>query len=435
VKETATSTNSFICTVSTESSAVTVGTSTVNVTVGWASKSSAATGSNVTVELSGNAGVSGSFVVTNIGASTLTTVGQIPDVKPGSLTAVKLAPVTITGQFANAVTDTVGASIRLLAPAGVAFQDAASVQTSTSIGTATISSTFRPNDTLTMQIAKTATITFTPKAIISNESASGLISFELVDGDIDGKNLATIMPATLELAYVDGTLEKLDAGKAKDVNVGFSVSNTVEGGLAPYTVASSANTIATPTISGSVVSVEGVAAGAATITVTDALGATSSYVVNVAAGAAEPAQGKATKASDGSESAATFTGGATIDGGTSYTSEITTADEVTINATVNVDPDDVGKEGGIHAVALTPVGLLMLDSDGTWVKWDGKLTSIATYEEAEELVASYDVPLYSGAITAGKWRFAVIYSTIVDGELEKLVYTTKAAVLTVTDAE
>jgi hypothetical protein len=434
--ETATSLT-YICKVSTESNTLAqAGTTTIsakiNLAITYAATATAEVGSDVVMTLGGNAGVSGEVKVGTVSLQTKAAVtGAIPDVKPGSLTAVNLATVTITELFTKAVTDTVGSSFRVIAPTGVAFQDAATIQASSaSVGTATISSTFRPNDTLTLTRVATATISFTPKAIFSSDVASGLVSFDIVDGDINGKSLSNITPATVELAYVDGTLEKLDAGKAATVNVGFSVSNTVEGGLAPYTVASSAYTIATPTISGSTVSVEGVAAGAATITVTDALGATSTYDVTVSAGAAEPAQGKATKASDGSESAATFTGGATIDGGTTYTDAITTADDVIINATITVDPDDVGEAGGIHAVVLSPAGLLMLESDGSWVPWDGKISSIATYLEAEALAATYSVPLYNGTIaTAGKWRFAVIYSTA-DG---KLVYTTKAAVITVSE--
>jgi len=430
-KDTPTS-ETYVCTLTGESDSVTVGTSTVTATVVWAASSTAAVGSDVVLTLDGNVGATGTFKVGEVGQTTKAAVtGAIPDVKPGSLTAADLATVTITELFTGAVTNTVGSSFRVLAPAGVAFQDAAAIQaSSTTVGTATISSTFRPNDTLTLARVGTATITFKAKAIFSSDVPGGLLSFDIVDGDINGKSLSNISAATLNLAYVDGTLEKLSAGKAAAVNVGFSVSNTVEGGLAPYTVASSANTIATPTISGSIVSVEGVAAGAATITVTDALGATSTYDVTVSAGAVEPAQGKATKASDGSTSAATFTGGATTDGGTTYTDAITTADEVIINATINVDPEDVGEAGGIHAVVLSPAGFLMLESDGSWVPWDGKLTSIATYLEVEALAASYSVPLYSGTIAAaGKWRFAVIYST----DAGKLVYTTKAAMITVSE--
>jgi hypothetical protein len=431
-KETATSLT-WVCQVTAESTAVVVGTSTISAAVTWAATATAEIGSSVTLAIGGNAGVSGELKVGTVGLTTKAEVtGAIPDVKPGSLTAVSLATVTISGLFDKAVTDTVGATFRVLAPAGVAFQDAAATQASTSISTATISSTFRPNDTLSLSIAKTATITFTPKAIVSSDAASGLISFDIVDGDINGKNLTLISPASLNLAYVDGTLKKLEAGKEAAVNVGFSVSNTVEGGLAPYTVATSAAATASPTVSGSVVSVEGKAAGAATITVTDALGATDTYVVTVKAGAAEPAQGKATKASDGSTSAATFTGGATIDGGTTYTDAITTADEVIINATINVDPEDVGEAGGIHAVVLSPAGLLMLESDGSWVPWDGVIAHVATYLEVDALAATYSVPLYNGAIaTAGKWRFAVVYST----DTGKLVYTTKAAMITVSESE
>jgi hypothetical protein len=429
----------YVCQVTAESKTlVQAGTTTISpeirLAVTYAASAKAEIGSDVVLTLGGNAGLSGEIKVASVGQTTKAAVtGAVPDVKPGSLTAASLATVTITELFTNAVTNTVGSSFRVIAPAGAAFQDAAAIQaSSTTVGTATISSTFRPNDTLTLTRVGTATITFTAKAIFSADAASGLASFDIVDGDINGKSLSNIAAATLELAYVDGTLEKLDAGKAAAVNVGFSVSNTVEGGLAPYTVASSASTIATATVSGSAVSVEGVAAGAATITVTDALGATSAYVVTVSAGAAEPAQGKATKASDGSESAATFTGGATIDGGTTYTDAITTADDVIINATITVDPDDVGEAGGIHAVVLSPAGLLMLESDGSWVPWDGVIAHVATYLEVDALAATYSVPLYNGAIaTAGKWRFAVVYST----DTGKLVYTTKAAMVTVTEAE
>jgi len=420
----------WTCKVTAESSKIEAGTSTVKAAIDWVTNNDAAIGSDVVITAGGNVGVSGAVTVGTVGLNTKAVSGAIPDLKPGSLTAADIATVTITELFTNAVTSTVGSSFRLFAPAGVAFQDAGAIQaSSTTVGTATISSTFNPNDTLTLTRVATATITFTAKVIVADGN-SGLQSFELVDGDINGKNLSNISPATLNLAYADGTLEALSAGKAAAVNIGFSASNTVEGGLAPYTVASSATPTVSAAIDGSTVTATGVAAGAATITVTDALGATSTYVVTVSAGAAEPEQGKATKASDGSTSAATFTGGATTDGGTTYTSAITTTDDVIINATINVDPEDVGEAGGIHAVVLSPAGFLMLESDGSWVPWDGKITSIATYLEVEALAATYSVPLYNGTIaTAGKWRFAVIYST----DAGKLVYTTKAAVITVSE--
>ncbi len=103
-----------------------------------------------------------------------------------------------------------------------------------------------------------------------------------------------------------------------------------------------------------------------------------------------------------------------------------------INATINVDPEDVGEAGGLHAVVLSPAGFLMLESDGSWVPWDGVIAHVATYLEVDALAATYSclsIPLYNGTLPAGKWRFAVIYSTIKKGKVEKLVYTTKAAVV------
>ncbi len=421
----------WTCLVTAESTAVSAGTSTVTAAINWTAKTTAAVGSEIVITAGGNVGVSGAITVATVSVTTAAEVsGAIPDLTPGSLTQANIATVKITELYTGAVTTTVGSSFRLLAPTGIAFQNASAIQASSaSVGTATISSTFNPNDTLTLTRVGTQTITFTAKVVVAS-GVSGLQSFSLVDGDINGANLSNIQPATLDLAYVDGTLDALDAGDAAAVNVGFTTSNTVEGGLAPYTVASSSEAAATVAVDGSTVTATGVAAGATTITVTDALGATDTYVVTVSAGAAEPAQGKATKASDGSTSAATFTGGATIDGGTTYTDAITTADDVIINATINVDPADVGVAGGLHAVVLSPTGLLMLEADGSWVPWDGKIANVATYLEVDALAATHTIPLYNGAIaTAGKWRFAVVYST----DTGKLVYTTKAAVITVTE--
>jgi hypothetical protein len=427
--ETGVTTGAYICSVTAESSKLPT-TPTITLTIGSTTSATAPIGGTVVMTFDGNAGVSGAATVATIEQTTKAEKGVVPDLTPGSLEAKSLAPVTISEVFTGAMTSTVGSTIRLIAPAGVAFQDAASVVSGSkgTVGTATITSTFSPNDTLVMNRIITSTIKFTPKAVLAS-SASGWLSFNIVDGDIDGKNLSNVTSATLMLAYADGTLGKVDAGADAAVNIGFQASNTADGGLAPYTVKSSDSAIASVDLNGDVVTVTGKAAGNATITVTDELGGSDTYVVTVSAGATQPEPGKTTKTLTGGTSAATFSGGASKDGGATYTSEITTADDVTIVATINVDPADQGSEGAIHALVLSPVGFLTLEEDGSWVPWDGTIAGIATYSEESSLGAVYYVPLYDGELAAaGKWRFAVAYTT----EDGKLVFNTKVADLTVT---
>jgi len=390
-------------------------------------------GSKVTLTIDGNSNVSGSADIANVGIATSATKGAVPNVTPGGTEVVDFATLTITEKFAGAVTD--ARIFRLLAPQGVVFQDAAAiVGQSAGISAATITSTFNPNDTLVMTNATTATIVVTPKGLLSS-SATGFQSFSIVDGDLEGKNKAGITAESVMLAY-GGTLEALDAGDNADVNVGYTVQNTVEGGLNttdyPYTVASSNALVASPTITASVVTVTGKAVGNAIITVTDGLGAAATYTVTVSAGAAEPAAVKAAKASDGSATSASFTGGATSDGGTSFATEFTTSDTVTLVGTVNIDAADQGEAGAIY-VALskktsTGTETFYMDESGTAQPWDLTVANLGEHIVAESLGASYDVQIHNGTLAAGEYRVALAYS--VGG---KLIYTGKAMVITVTE--
>jgi len=218
--------------------------------------------------------------------------------------------------------------------------------------------------------------------------------------------------------------------------VGYTVQNTVEGGLNttdyPYTVASSDASVASATITASVVTVTGKAVGNAIITVTDGLGAPATYTVTVSAGATEPAAVKAAKASDGTTTSASFTGGATSDGGTSFATEFTTSDTVTLVGTVNIDAADQGEAGAIY-VALskkTSSGTenFYMDESTTAQPWDLTVANLGEHIVAESLAASYDVQIHNGTLAAGEYRVALAYS--VGG---KLIYTGKAMVITVTE--
>src|SRR5690606_19996519 len=196
--------------------------------------------------------------------------------------------------------------------------------------------TFSANDTLLVSVAgtnnaATDTVTVTPKAFIGPSVAvDQLLTFTIVDGDTAGENTTGIVGGTVNLAYT-GDIDQLEAGAAAAINIGFTATNTIEGGLPPFTVTSSDTDVATARVNGNVVTVTGASAGTTTITVTDGLGSTDTYLVSVSAGA-DPIEYEADtiQTTDGSTSNASFAAGSSTGGGTTFGTECTTGDEVTI---------------------------------------------------------------------------------------------------------
>jgi hypothetical protein len=281
--------------------------------------------------------------------------------------------------------------------------------------------------------ATTATITVTPKAVLA-DSVTGWLSFDIINGDIDGKNGAGVTNEAVMLAYADGTLTTLDAGADATVTTGFTSSQAVSGGLVAYkTPTTSDASIATATMSGSTLVVKGVGVGIATITVADQLGGSDSIQVTVSAGATQPTAPKQ-NAIGGDAGDASFTAGASTDGGASYATEFTTADDVTLVTTINVSTADQGSNGELH-VALLYVdadgnsSLSYLNDMGTFSDWDQTIEGLGAAEVVEPLAASHTVSIYSGNLGVGTYRFAVAYST----STGKLVFTPKAMIITVTE--
>jgi hypothetical protein len=363
-------------------------------------------------------------------ATSAEVTSAIPDLTPGSNTAKALATIQVTENFGGAIDAGGTKSIRVIAPDGVAFQDAASVANAT-VGTPTITATFNPNDTLIVQVAS-STITLNAKAVIDT-GLSGKLWFDVVDGDIDGNNGAGITDETVLAAYA-GDLDALDGGDDTSVNIGFMVSNTATGGLAPYTASSSNEGVATVTVSGDSVMVEGVAAGAATITVKDDLMASATFDITVNQGATQSASVKPAKTTAGGTTDATFTAGASSDGGSTFGTEFTAGDDVTIVATANVDPDDQGKNGEILVIIQTVdadgnASFNYLDVNGDLPVWDGTIEGLGAAEVAEPLASVHNITIYSGPLAAGHIRIAVGYSTE-DGDV---IYTGKALEIDVTE--
>ncbi len=211
----------------------------------------------------------------------------------------------------------------------------------------------------------------------------------------------------------------------------FSATNAIKGGVGTKTATSSATGVATVAVDGDSITVTGVAAGAAVITVKDSLGATDAVAVTVTAAAQTAA--KAGKALDGSDLPAgtAFSAGASADGGATQATEFTTADTVEIVATVEVGTDIQGEAGAIHVALMTKSGsdtsFSFLNEDGNYETWD--ISGLpGVHIDAEALAASYNISLYSGELAAGTYRFALAYSS--GGNV---YYTGKAITLTVTE--
>jgi len=420
----------YVCPINTESSgAFKPGTATITANITY--KADGAVGDVISIDVAGNADVSGKADVADIVVATESSSGVVPQVTIGSSNAQKLAPITVKRTFAGS---TVAGFFRVIAPAGVKFANAGNITKSVYGGnTATVAaSTFATNDTLVIYSAGSPTMTFTPEAIISPDVAAGDISVDIVDGNISGTGKSGVTDESINVAYAVAEIDALSAGKAITVGANYSATNTREGGVGDITAASSATDVATVAVDGDSITVTGVAAGAATITVTDSLGGTAEIAVTVTA-ALEQAEAKAGKTLSGADlpEGTAFTAGASSDGGATQATEFTTDDDVEIVATVTVGDDIVGEPGAIHIALMAKTddgtSFSYLDEDGKWADWD--ITGLpGVHIDAEELAASYNVSIYSGKFAAGTYRIALAYSS--DGEV---YFTGKAITLTVTE--
>jgi len=416
--------STWICEVVTESTGLAAGTDTVTVQIGYTADGMV--GDTISMSLDGNAGVAGSGDVATIVETTEAKVsGPIKVVKEGLTTIQGVSTFTIEEKFTGAISS---GAFRVIAPAGVVFAQPL-------LGGATsIVDTFAPNDTLRFSTSAVSTI-FVQANVIVSSGVTGYISFDIVDGDIDGSFKTNIVGESLDVAYADKTLTDLSAGADVAVTPGFSKSsNVVTGGLIGdgYSVMSSNTATVTASIANvggsQTLTITGVAAGAANVTVTDELGATDVVAVTVSAGAAIPDAEKGAKGV-GDRTGVTFSAGATSDGGFTYGTTFTVDDEVSIIAVIGVDSTDVGSAGATHVAAKLEGNVFVyLDEDGNFADWDTSGLPGANIV-TDSLEASYTVTVVDGQkLPAGEHRFALAYST--GGEV---IYTGKAIVITITE--
>jgi hypothetical protein len=421
----------YVCPVTAESSSLQTGTDTLKVTITFTGEK-AVVGDTISVEVGGNVGASGTVEIAKVLESTTVKItGGTTQLKEGLTESQKVSGFVISQAYASSL----GAgSFRLIAPTGVKFVDPVQgALYSGTTNTATVS-TFNTNDTLVISTGAptfgTSTLTINAPNVIVSGDVSGDIVFELVDGNIAGANKIGLTAESLTLGYADKTLEALSGGKDVSLKVDYSTTQEIEGGLVGdgYTVKSSSTPTVSVSVSGSVMTIKGVAAGAANITVTDSLGQSDVVAVTVAAGAEIPAAAKAAKGA-GDRTGVTFGAGASKDGGATYGTEFSVDDEVTIIATVGVDATDVGEAGAIHVAGKLAGGsFVYLDEDGLFAEWDLSGLPGATIV-TEELKATYTVTVVNASkLPAGEHRFALAYST--GGEV---IYTGKALVITIAE--
>jgi len=421
----------FVCPVTAESSSLLPGTDTLKVTVSFTGEK-AVVGDTISVEVGGNVGVSGAVAIAKVlEATTVKITGGITQVKEGLADAQKVSGFVISQAYTSSLA---AGSFRLIAPTGVKFAGTPQGPLYSGTTATSTTSTFNTNDTLVISTGAptfgTSTLTIKAPSVIVSGDVTGDIVFELVDGNISGESKTGISAESLTLGYADKTLEAFSGGKDVSLKVDYSKTQEIEGGLVGdgYTVKSSNTSTVTVSISGSVMTINGVAAGAANITVTDAAGQEDVVAVTVEAGAAIPAAAKAAKGV-GDRTAVTFSAGASADGGATYGTEFSVDDEVTIIAVVGVDTTDVGEAGAIHVAGKLADGTFVyLDEDGLFAEWDLSGLPGATIV-TEELKASYTVTVVNASkLPAGEHRFALAYSTGTE-----VIYTGKALVITVAE--
>lgn len=406
-------------------------------TVDFDVAATAVIGDTVSVDVGGDAGVSGTVAIATVANTTISkSVGVIPDLT-SDVDRQTTAQLQITGAFPGAVKVGATDTFRIIAPTGITY-DTTNVSGNFDIvgadaGNATITSTFTANDTLTVLDLTSATTAFkaTPDIFVSDFIAEGqFASFNIVDGDEQGKNPIGLTPAMVDLAYI-GNVPNPTAGAATaDVTVGFSATRTITDGLTPYKAAAS-DTDVTVDVTGDQLVMTGAKTGTAVVTVTDALGQTDTVTVTVAAGTAIPPLD--TVDSDGNATTAEVSGGVSTDEGATFTDTAAVGDTIKIVGTVVPEAAHVGEAGGLLVAIEAGGTIFLIDDAGQLVEFTG--SNVVFYAE-KDLAASESIDITgpSGVeLSAGEvGTYNIFFGyQLIDGTV--IYYNSEPITLTVTE--
>ncbi len=145
----------------------------------------------------------------------------------------------------------------------------------------------------------------------------------------------------------------------------------------------------------------------------------------VSAFAAEPALSVAT--ASGAATTATFTGGATINNGSSYTATAASSAAVDVKGTVKVATADVGKTGSLVALVEIPgMGIYQKVTGGFFLPWNGQVSSLQAFatkkRAATESIDVLDDLIGINSNLAGL-SFKVYLGYFTGGNINTLAYT------------
>jgi len=216
------------------------------------------------------------LVMAKAAYATKASVSEVTSLTAGAVSQ-EAGDIIITEKFAGALT---AGYFRLVLPAGVSFATAPTVKTSPTastltIGTKNLGNTFHANDTAEIQITAASTTnatTITISNILYNVepgTADGPVTVQLVDKNLKSAGPCGVTPASLVNAYVGAIPSLTPSPDSVEVAPEGTASVTVSGGIPPYSVESSDETVATATISDGTITITGVAEGSCSVTVSD----------------------------------------------------------------------------------------------------------------------------------------------------------------------
>ncbi|HTR01159.1 MAG TPA: hypothetical protein VMH83_14260, partial [Candidatus Acidoferrum sp.] len=116
---------------------------------------------------------------------------------------------------------------------------------------------------------------------------------------------------------------------------------------------------------------------------------------------AQPVLGDTATTGTGTAASALITGGATADGGTTYKSTFAATDSIDVNASIMVDPSQVGQSGKVYVLIQASNGARYSKAgDGSFVPFNGNLSQMTAYKSGS-LLAQETVKVASGLKAAG----------------------------------
>ncbi|MGJ8690607.1 MAG: hypothetical protein ACSHXZ_13920 [Gammaproteobacteria bacterium] len=145
----------------------------------------------------------------------------------------------------------------------------------------------------------------------------------------------------------------------------------------------------------------------------------------ITAQAVEPTLSTAT--ASGAATTASFTGGATINNGSSYTATAASSAAIDVMGTVNVAAADVGKQGSLVALIEIPgMGIYQKVSGGFFLPWNGQVSGLLPFATktlaAKEQINVID-DLIGSEANLGGLNFNAYMGYFTGGDVNTLAYT------------